>query len=80
MKIAKKVLSVLLAIALVLGTFAVAASANGNPDTASHQIKYWLTASPIPQAVNGPPTPSTQTLLGLIHRQVIWKLNPARRS
>ena len=47
MKIAKKVLSVLLAIALVLGTFAVAASANGNPDTASHQIKYWLTASPI---------------------------------
>ena len=47
MKIAKKVLSVLLAIALVLGTFAVAASANGNPDTASHQIRYWLTASPI---------------------------------
>ncbi len=47
MKTAKKVLSVLLAIALVLGTFAVAASANGNPDTASHQIKYWLTASPI---------------------------------
>ena len=47
MKIAKKVLSVLLAIALVLGTFAVAASANGNPDTASHQVKIWLTASPI---------------------------------
>lgn len=47
MKIAKKVLSVLLAIALVLGTFAVAASANGNPDTASHQVKIWLTASEI---------------------------------
>ena len=47
MKIAKKVLSVLLAIALVLGTFAVAASANGNPDTASHQVKFWVTASPI---------------------------------
>ena len=47
MKMAKKVLSVLLAIAMVLGTFAVAASANGNPATASHQVKYWLTASPI---------------------------------
>ena len=47
MKIARKVLSVLLAIAMVLGTFAVAASANGNPTTASHQVKYWLTASPI---------------------------------
>lgn len=30
MKMAKKVLSVLLAIAMILGTFAVAASANGN--------------------------------------------------
>lgn len=47
MKITKKVLSVLLAIAMVLGTFAVAASANGNKDTATHQVKYWLTASPI---------------------------------
>ncbi len=47
MKIAKKVLSILLAIAMVLGTFAVAASANGNPSTASHQVKYWFTASPI---------------------------------
>lgn len=45
MKIAKKVLSVLLAVALVLGTFAVAVSANGNKDTASHQAKVWLTAS-----------------------------------
>ena len=47
MKIAKKVLSVLLAIAMVLGTFAVAASANGNKDTASHQVKFWVTISPI---------------------------------
>lgn len=45
MKIAKKVLSVLLAVALVLGTFAVAVSANGNKDTASHQVKVWLTAT-----------------------------------
>lgn len=45
MKIAKKVLSVLLAVALVLGTFAVAVSANGNKDTAKHQVKVWLTAS-----------------------------------
>ena len=42
MKIAKKVLSVLLAIAMVLGTFAVAASANGNKDTATHQVVYSL--------------------------------------
>lgn len=47
MKIAKKVLSILLAIAMVLGTFAVAASANGNKDTASHQVKFWVTISPI---------------------------------
>ncbi len=47
MKIAKKVLSVLLAIAMVLGSFAVAASANGDPDTASHQVKFWITLSPI---------------------------------
>lgn len=47
MKIAKKVLSVLLAIAMVLGTFAVAASANGNPDTATHKVVYSLTAAPI---------------------------------
>lgn len=47
MKIAKKVLSVLLAIAMVLGTFAVAASANGDKDTASHQVKFWVTISPI---------------------------------
>lgn len=51
MKIAKKVLSVLLAIAMILGTFAVAASANGNPATASHKVKYWLTASPIDSGV-----------------------------
>lgn len=47
MKIAKKVLSVLLAVALVLGTFAVAVSANGDKDTATHQGKVWLTASPL---------------------------------
>ena len=47
MKIAKKVLSVLLAIAMVLGTFAVAASANGDKETASHQVKFWVTISPI---------------------------------
>lgn len=47
MKIAKKVLSVLLAIAMVLGTFAVAASANGNKDTAKYQVKVWVTASAI---------------------------------
>ncbi len=51
MKMAKKVLSVLLAIAMILGTFAVAASANGNPATASHKVKYWLTASPIDSGV-----------------------------
>lgn len=47
MKLTRKVLSVLLAIAMVLGTFAVAASANGNPDTARYKVKMWLTASPI---------------------------------
>lgn len=51
MKIAKKVLSVLLAIAMVLGTFAVAASANGNPDTASHQVKIWLTATSLDSGI-----------------------------
>lgn len=52
MKIAKKVLSVLLAVALVLGTFAVAVSANGNKDTASHQVKVWLTASALKDDVD----------------------------
>lgn len=52
MKIAKKVLSVLLAVALVLGTFAVAVSANGNKDTASHQVKVWLTASSLYEDVD----------------------------
>lgn len=52
MKIAKKVLSVLLAVALVLGTFAVAVSANGNKDTASHQVKVWLTASALKDGVD----------------------------
>ena len=47
MKLTKKVVSILLAIAMVLGTFAVAASANGNPDTAPYKSKIWLTASPI---------------------------------
>lgn len=47
MKLTKKILSILLAIAMVLGTFAVAASANGNPDTAPYKSKIWLTASPI---------------------------------
>ncbi len=47
MKLTKKVLSILLAIAMVLGTFAVAASANGNPDTATHKVKIWLTTSPV---------------------------------
>ena len=47
MKLTKKVLSILLAIAMVLGTFAVAASAKGNPDTAPYKSRIWLTASPI---------------------------------
>ena len=46
MKIAKKVLSVLLAITMVLGTFVVAASANGD-SSSTYQVKYWVTATPI---------------------------------
>lgn len=46
MKIAKKVLSVLLAIAMVLGMFAVAASANGD-ENSTYKVKYWVTVSPI---------------------------------
>ncbi len=45
MKIAKKVLSVFLAVVIALGAFAVAASANGNPDTAEYQAKIWLTGT-----------------------------------
>ncbi len=45
MKIAKKVLSVILAVIMALGVFAVAASANGNPDTAEYQAKIWLTGT-----------------------------------
>ena len=45
MKLAKKVLSVVLAVAIALGAFAVAASANGNPDTAEYQAKIWLTGA-----------------------------------
>ncbi len=45
MKLAKKVLSVVLALAIALGAFAVAASANGNPDTAEYQAKIWLTGA-----------------------------------
>jgi hypothetical protein len=44
MKLAKKVLSVVLALAIALGAFAVAASANGNPD-ADYQLKIWLTGA-----------------------------------
>lgn len=44
MKLAKKVLSVVLAVAIALGAFAVAASANGSPD-APKQAKVWLTGS-----------------------------------
>lgn len=44
MKLAKKVLSVVLALAIALGAFAVAASANGNPD-ADYQVKIWLTGA-----------------------------------
>ncbi len=44
MKLAKKVLSVVLALALALGAFAVVGSANGNPD-ADYQVKIWLTGS-----------------------------------
>ncbi len=45
MKLAKKVLSVVLAVAIALGAFVVAASANGNPDTAEYQVKIWLTGT-----------------------------------
>lgn len=45
MKLAKKVLSVVLALVLALSAFAVVGSANGNPDTAEYQAKIWLTAS-----------------------------------
>ncbi len=45
MKIAKKVLSVILAVVIALGAFAVAASANGNPDTAEYQAKFRLTGT-----------------------------------
>ena len=45
MKLAKKVLSVLLAVVIALGAFAVVGSANGNPDTAQYQVKMWLTGS-----------------------------------
>lgn len=45
MKLAKKVLSVVLAVAIALGAFAVAASANGNPDTAEYNAKIWLTGA-----------------------------------
>lgn len=61
MKIAKKVLSVLLAIAMVLGSFAVAASANGDPDTASHQVKFWITLSPITSGGTWDSTGTTYT-------------------
>ncbi len=44
MKLAKKVLSVVLALVLALGAFAVVGSANGNPD-ADYQVKIWLTGS-----------------------------------
>ncbi|MBQ7549594.1 MAG: hypothetical protein IJT03_07810, partial [Clostridia bacterium] len=45
MKVCRKVLSVILAVVIALGTFAVAVSANGNPDNATYQSKWWLTAS-----------------------------------
>lgn len=44
MKLAKKVLSVVLALVLALSAFAVIGSANGSPD-ADYQAKIWLTAS-----------------------------------
>ena len=44
MKLAKKVLSVVLALVLALSAFAVVGSANGSPD-ADYQAKIWLTAS-----------------------------------
>ncbi len=44
MKLAKKVLSVVLALVLALGAFAVVGSANGPVDS-DYQIKIWLTGS-----------------------------------
>ena len=44
MKLAKKVLSVVLAMVLALSAFAVVGSANGNPD-ADYQVKIWLTGT-----------------------------------
>lgn len=44
MKLAKKVLSVVLALVLALSAFAVVGSANGNPD-ADYQVKIWLTGT-----------------------------------
>ena len=44
MKLAKKILSVVLAVVLALGAFAVVGSANGTPD-ADYQVKVWLTGS-----------------------------------
>ncbi len=45
MKLAKKVLSVVLALVLALSAFAVVGSANGDPKTATHHAKVWLTGS-----------------------------------
>ena len=45
MKLAKKVLSVVLALVLSLSVFAVVGSANGNPDTANYNVKIWLTGA-----------------------------------
>ena len=44
MKLAKKVLSVVLALVLALSAFAVVGSANGSPD-ADYQAKIWRTAA-----------------------------------
>ena len=44
MKLAKKVLSVVLALAIALGAFAVVGSAAGNPD-GDYQVKVWLTGA-----------------------------------
>ena len=44
MKLAKKVLSVVLALAIALGAFAVVGSAAGNPD-GDYQVKIWLTGA-----------------------------------
>lgn len=47
MKIAKKVLSVLLAVAMILSTVAVAASAVGSPTTSKYQTKFTLKAQEV---------------------------------